>query len=203
MEAFARDDGLWDIDAHITDVKAFVAHLAAVVREAGEPIHDLSIRLSFDAEFNVVDVAASSDAVPYPGHCDRIAAAYRSLVGLNLAQGFRHAVKERVGGIAGCTHLTELAQILPTVAFQAVAGEAFDRESPRAAIHAAGKPFQLDRCHALRTDGPAVAAYYPDWAVSPSAPGGRAAGTAATDGATSLTSSNVHPHHTATEGKLA
>lgn len=196
MEAFARDDGLWDIDAHITDVKAFVAHLAAVVREAGEPIHDLSIRLTFDAEFNVVDVAASSDAVPYPGQCDRIAGAYRSLIGLNLARGFRHTVKERVGGIAGCTHLTELAQILPTMAFQAVAGEAFDREKPAAAIPADVQPFQLGRCHALRTDGPAVATYYPRWATSPS-------GERPRDADTVSTSSNVHPHHTAPEGKLA
>lgn len=198
MEAFARDDGLWDIDAHITDVKAFVAHLAAVVREAGEPIHDLSIRLTFDSEFNIVDVVASSDAVPYPGHCDRLAGVYRSLVGLNLARGFRHAVKERVGGIAGCTHLTELAQILPTAAFQAVAGEAFDPESPRAPTSSDTKPFQLGRCHALRTDGPAVAAYYPRWSVSPSPSGETPQDTGPTPA-----SSNVHPHHTAPEGKLA
>ena len=25
------------------------------------------------------------------------------------------------------------------------------------------KPFQLDRCHALRTDGPTVAQFYPRW----------------------------------------
>ena len=28
-------------------------------------------------------------------------------------------------------------------------------------------PFQLDRCHALRRDGPAVARYYPRWTITP------------------------------------
>jgi len=32
------------------------------------------------------------------------------------------------------------------------------------------KPFQLDKCHALRTDGGAVAQFYPRW-VAKAAPG--------------------------------
>jgi len=28
------------------------------------------------------------------------------LVGLNLMKGFRQAVKERLGGVQGCTHIT-------------------------------------------------------------------------------------------------
>ena len=123
VEAFARDDGLWDLDARITDVKTRDAKLASGVRPAGAPMHDLWLRLTIDIKLTVVGAEAVSDAVPYPGYCDTIGPAYKKLVGLNLLKGFRQAVKQRLSGTAGCTHLTELAQILPTAAIQAFAGE--------------------------------------------------------------------------------
>jgi hypothetical protein len=165
IDAYAREDGLWDIDANISDVKTRDVQAAAGVRPAGEPIHDLWLRLTIDTEMRIVDVAAASDSTPYPGHCDTIAPDYRVLIGLNLMQGFRHELKQRLGGIAGCTHLTELAQILPTAAVQAFAGEVI-RIRDDGADGNATKPFQLDRCHALRSDGAAVAKYYPRWAIA-------------------------------------
>jgi hypothetical protein len=165
IEAFARDDGLWDIDAHITDIKTRDTTLAGSIRPTGSPIHDLWLRLTIDTQLNIVAAEAVSDAVPYPGHCDSIGPAYQQLVGLNLLSGFRQGLKERLSGIFGCTHLTELAQALPTAAIQAFAGDviatrdgANDDEQPQ-------KPFQLDNCHALRSDGPAVAKYYSRWAM--------------------------------------
>jgi hypothetical protein len=55
------------------------------------------------------------------------------LIGLNLMQGFRHELKQRLAGVAGCTHLTELAQILPTAAVQAFAGDVWARDGANAA----------------------------------------------------------------------
>ncbi len=169
IEAFARDDGLWDIDARITDIKTRDATLASGVRPAGMPMHDLSLRLTIDTRLTIVDAEAVSDAVPYPGYCNTIGPAYKHLVGLNLLKGFRQELKQRLSGIDGCTHLTELAQILPTAAIQAFAGEVFASTSDGTGSNEQSnqKPFQLDRCHALRTDGAAVAEYYPRWAVKP------------------------------------
>lgn len=167
VEAFARDDGLWDIDAHITDVKTRDAKLASGVRPAGAPMHDLWLRLTIDTKLTVVDAEAVSDAVPYPGYCDTISPAYKKLVGLNLARGFRQGVMERLSGTAGCTHLSELAHILPTAAIQAFAGEIIDTHDGAGAEEQNQKPFQLDRCHALRSEGEAVAKYYPRWARKP------------------------------------
>ena len=92
--------------------------------------------------------------------------AYARLVGLNLMQGFRQAVRERLGGVLGCTHITDLAQVLPTAVVQAFAGVVFDTrgDSPEGA-----KPFQIDRCQALRSDGATVPPYYPRW-YRPAAP---------------------------------
>lgn len=165
IEAYARDDGLWDIDAHITDVKTRETKLASGARPAGQPVHDLWLRLTIDTQLTIVDAQAVSDAVPYPGYCDAIGPDYRELIGLNLFKGFRDGVKQRLWGVQGCTHLTELAQVLPTAAIQAFAGEVLDTRDGAGADRQAHKPFQLDRCHALRTDGPAVARYYPRWAI--------------------------------------
>lgn len=164
IDAYAREDGLWDLEAALNDSKAGDFRLATGIRPAGEPVHDLRLVVTIDTQCNVVAAYAQSNAVPYPGQCGAITPEYSKLVGLNLLQNFRKLALERLGGIRGCTHLTELANVLPTVAVQAFAGEVFkSHESPQ---YQETKPAQLDRCHALRTDGAAVAQFYPRW-VSP------------------------------------
>lgn len=168
IEGFHRDDGLWDIEAHITDQKTRDFPLASGVRPVGQPVHDMHLRLTIDETLTVRDVEAVSDAVPYPGQCEGIAPAYRQLIGLNLLRGFRRAVLERLGKTAGCTHMTELATLLPTAAIQTFAGEVFKSSNSADAASAAvptAKPFQIDGCHALRSDGEAVRIYYPRWYV--------------------------------------
>ncbi len=166
-QAFEREDGLWDIEARITDTKPRTVALASGPRAANEPIHDLWLRITVDLQLNIVDAEAVSDAVPYPGYCDTIGPAYKQLVGLNLMKGFRHAVRERLAGTAGCTHLTELAGVLPTAVIQAFAGDVVPTRDGQADDDASHPPFQLDRCHALRRDGPAVEKYYPRWTIKP------------------------------------
>ena len=118
-QAFEREDGLWDIDTRITDTKTRVSHLASGDRLPGDPIHDLWLRITINTSLTIVDVDAVSDAVPYPGYCNTIGPAYKKLIGLNLMRGFRKELRERLAGIEGCTHLTELAGVLPTAAIQA------------------------------------------------------------------------------------
>lgn len=160
VQVYSRDDGLWEVDAHLTDVKTHDAPLPAGTRAAGKPIHDMLLRIVVDRELTIVAAGADSQAVPYPDDCDRHGDAYGRLVGLNLLRGFRGALRERVGGVLGCTHITELAQVLPTAVVQALAGEVIDTRGESAT---AERPFQLDRCHALRSDGPAVMTHYPRW----------------------------------------
>jgi hypothetical protein len=158
LAVYARGDGLWEVEARLIDTKTRDFPLAEGMRPAGEPIHDLGLHLVVDTRFNVLEARALGHRVPYPGHCDDYRGAYERLVGLNLMQGFRQAVRERLGGVQGCTHLTELCQTLPTAVIQAFAGEVFDTRGLDGQ-----RPFQLDRCHALRTDGEAVRIHYPRW----------------------------------------
>lgn len=158
VQVYARGDGLWEVDATISDTKTRDARMAAGIRPAGEPIHDMLLRLVVDERFNILEAGAQTRAMPYPELCNAYGDAYGRLVGLNLMKGFRAALRERVGGVIGCTHITELAQVLPTAVVQAFAGEVLDTrgEGPE-------RPFQIDRCHALRADGEAVRLYYPRW----------------------------------------
>ena len=177
IEAYAREDNLWDIDARIRDIKTRDATLATGVRPAGMPIHDLGLRISINTNFDIIDAVAVSSAHPYPGYCDAITPDYTKLIGLNLLRQFRHEVKLRLGGDRGCTHITELVQILPTAAMQAFAGEVLQineaisaNSSPNSSAETSTEqdkqPFQLGRCHALKLTGGAVATYYPRWAKS-------------------------------------
>jgi len=163
FEGYKRADGLWDIEAHLTDVKNHDCQLLTGVRRAGQPIHEMWIRLTIDRGLNVVDATAASDAVPYPGGCEAIAPAYRKLIGLNLARGFRKAVTERLGGVLGCTHPTEMLAGMPTAAIQTFAGEMKEERDD------GSKPFQLDQCHALETTSETVKKWYPKWSRSEAA----------------------------------
>jgi hypothetical protein len=154
-EGYKRADGLWDIEAHLSDVKSHDFHLATGVRRAGQAVHDMWVRITIDRSFTIVDAVAASDAVPYAGGCDTIAPAYRRLVGLSLMKGFRRRVRELLGGVQGCTHMTEMLAGLPTAAIQSFAGQMQQPEDV--------KPFQLDHCHALETSSETVRRWYPKW----------------------------------------
>lgn len=174
VDAYARDDGLWDLEATLTDTKSRDFKLATGVRRQGEPVHDMRLVVTIDTHLTIVAVQAQSSWVPYPGDCDAFPEAYQALVGLNLAQDFRRHVRERLGGVRGCTHLTDLTALLPTAAIQAFSGEVIkvaDGSEGDDPAHAARRPHQIDRCRALRADGPAVARYYPRWHRAPQAPG--------------------------------
>jgi hypothetical protein len=157
FEGYARSDGLWDIEAHLLDIKPDDYLLAPGVRPAGSPVHDMWIRVTIDRKMNVIAAEACTDAMPYPPHCAAIFPDYAGLAGLNLMRGFRKALYERFGAVRGCTHLTELLGQLPSAAIQVFAGEQRDNHDD------GRKPFQLDRCHALDTSGEAVRLYYPRW----------------------------------------
>jgi hypothetical protein len=160
VQVFSRGHGLWEVDATLVDVKGRDAVLGGQPRPAGTPIHDMLLRLVVDERLNIVEAGSSTRWMPYTGLCGEHGDAYSRLAGLNLLQGFRKALQERVGGVLGCTHLTELAQVLPTAVIQAFAGEVIDTRGDAAD---ATQPFQIDRCHALRSSGPAVRTHYPRW----------------------------------------
>ncbi len=168
IEVYARDDGLWDLQAELRDVKTRDVTLSERPRPAGVPVHDMLLIVTINDALDIVDAQSHTLFSPYAS-CGDHDQAYRRLIGLNLLRGFRAAVRERLGGVLGCTHLTELTQVLPTAAIQGLAGLTQIDLPVSEAGRSADMPFQLNRCHALRLDGAAVAEFYPRWA-QPAAP---------------------------------
>jgi len=160
VQVFARSDGLWEVDATLKDTKTRTTQMADGPRLAGEPIHDMLLRVVVNRQLDVLEAGSDTRAMPYPGICSEHGDAYQALVGLNLLKNFHRQVRERLAGVRGCTHITELAQVLPTAVVQGFAGEVIDT---RGTAPDAQQPFQIDRCHALQRHGEAVRLHYPRW----------------------------------------
>jgi hypothetical protein len=157
LEGFKRVDGLWEVEAHLLDTKDQDYPLSSGLIRTGEPVHEMSVRITLDGQFTILEAVVCTDAAPYMGACEAIAPDYSQIVGLNLFRGFLKTVKERFGGVHGCAHLTELLMFLPTAALQTFASEMVESdESLR-------KPYPLDRCHALESHSEVVKRYYPRW----------------------------------------
>jgi Protein of unknown function (DUF2889) len=155
LQAYRRADGLYDVEGHLQDVRAHDITLPRGPLPAGEPIHNMRLRLTVDADATIVTVAAITDAAPFGRSCAVITPDYEKLVGLRVGPGFRSAVRQRLAGVNGCTHLTELLLTMGTGVIQALTGEVPGSEDV--------KPFSLDGCHALDTSGPVVAQFHPRW----------------------------------------
>ena len=160
-EGYERDDGLWDIEAHLTDVKTYGFENRDRGRvEAGEPIHGMWLRLTLDDHFIVHGVEAAMDYTPF-AVCSSITPAHKKLVGERIGTGWNRRVRELLGGTQGCTHMREMLGRMATVAIQTMYGR---RSTAREEAEEAGrKPFVIDGCHAWASDGPVVEIEYPDW----------------------------------------
>ena len=64
-QGFFRDDGLWDIEGHITDEKHYPQDEGwRGVLQPGEYIHNMWIRLTVDEKMVIRDVEATTDNAP-------------------------------------------------------------------------------------------------------------------------------------------
>lgn len=166
VNTFVREDGLYDLESELIDVKAYDFNLqSGEVHKTGKPVHHMLMRVTIDREFTIQNAVAGYKAAPYGKHCSCIGPEYSKLTGLNLLRNFRNEVKKIFSKVNGCTHMTELTYVLPTVAVQTMAGQ--NPGNPSNAHSKTKKPFQLDGCHALRVDGPVAKKFYPIWYVEP------------------------------------
>jgi hypothetical protein len=165
-QGFHRNDGLWDIEAHMTDRKSysFPSHEHGEV-VAGTPFHDMWVRVTLDDSFLIRAIEAVTDASPYR-LCPAITPNFQRLVGLRIGPGFNRKVKELTGGVEGCTHLVELMGPLATTAFQTIfsAKHREERERAESAPEQPRKrPRLIDTCHALASDSPVTKRTWPEF----------------------------------------
>jgi hypothetical protein len=65
VEAYARDDGLWDLDACIRDIKTHDIELAFRPSSRRLPVHDLKLRVTIDRDM-VVTSTPKLRPMPFP-----------------------------------------------------------------------------------------------------------------------------------------
>jgi len=174
---YRRRDGLWDIEGHITDVKAYAFDNDYRGRvEPGDPIHEMWIRLTVDDTLTIRAVEAETDNSPY-AMCGAITPAYEALVGLSIRPGFTRQVRQRLGGAKGCTHLTELIGPVATTAFQTVYPVlARERGQGGAATgtreeNAGARPALLNSCHTFAASSEVVKRIWPEHYLPPTGEG--------------------------------
>jgi hypothetical protein len=189
-QGFFREDGLWDVEGRITDTKSYEhANEWRGPLKPGEFVHDMSIRLTFDHKFTIVDVEAVTDSSPYR-ICGEVAPDFEKLIGLRIGGGFHRAVRERLGGVHGCTHIVELLGPVATTAFQTVSSRKardLNREhraktgtlpkpdAAKASSKPPRKPYVIDTCHAWAADGEVAKRWTPHFYTGPDAEAVRAA----------------------------
>ena len=169
---FLRHDGLWDIEGHITDVKTYGwENPWRGTIAPGTPIHGMTIRLTVDEHLEVRAVEAVMDHTPY-AICPEVAPNFERLVGLRTRTGWRRAVRERLGGTEGCTHLVELLGPLATTAYQTIIP--YQRHRVRQGLSegesdpTTRRPNQIDTCYAWSAKRDVVRRYLPDHYAGPS-----------------------------------
>jgi Protein of unknown function (DUF2889) len=176
INGYRRADGLYDIEAHLSDTKSFgQTNYDRGYIPAGEPVHDMWLRLTIGDSMRIVDVAAVSDQTPY-AVCPHAAANFSRLIGLQIKAGFLRDANQRVGGVLGCTHLRELLQQMATTALQTInpakvrqemreegANDApgSDNTDVRITEKMGGPPKILNTCLAYADNGPLVKRRWP------------------------------------------
>ena len=155
-EGYARDDGLWDIDGWMTDVKTYdVPNQDRNGIPAGVPVHGMGLRMTIDAGLAIRDIVAVQDYTPF-SLCPAITPAFKQLIGLVIGKGFHRLVREKVGGAKGCVHLVDLLGPMATVAYQTL-----DEPLYRAMQEAGARPHFLNACHAWDENGVLAATEFP------------------------------------------
>ena len=187
-QGFFREDGLWDIEGHITDEKSY-DHSSEWrgQMKPGDFIHEMWIRLTLDHRYTIVDVEAVTDQSPYP-ICGDITVNFKKLIGLRIAGGFHREVRARLGGVHGCTHIVELLGPVATTAYHTMssgraralndAHRTRQQNGTAPSSEATGKrrkPYVIDTCHAWASDGAVVKRWAPDFYTGPDAEAVRAA----------------------------
>jgi hypothetical protein len=117
VEAYALDDVTMTLVGRVRDTKP----AGLMIADDPDPldIHHMVVTLTVGyPDLTITDAGVEFHAHPHTT-CPAIVEHYGALVGLSIARGFTHKVRELFGGPRGCTHTTALLQAMAPVAVQA------------------------------------------------------------------------------------
>ena len=157
-DGYLRSDGMLDIEVRLLDTRTHDLPAAlGPARKAGEPLHQMGLRVTVDADMVIRAVESTLDHGPWP-ECPNIGGAYRALIGLRIGKGFSFAARKRFAGPAGCAHMSELLIPIATVAIQTHWAREFVAPTeggslPTMPSDTDERSVMLDSCYGYRSDG--------------------------------------------------
>jgi hypothetical protein len=161
INAYRRNDALMDVEGQIVDVKPFEHHMMDGVRKAGEPVHDLSIRITLDDTLTVQDAVASMDSTAHD-LCPQATPNFKNIIGLQIAAGWNKKVKAAMSPGLGCTHIIEMLAQMASGAKQAMwsrkVGEAANFPSQE---NREMKFDLVNTCYPYRQNSPFIKEHFP------------------------------------------
>ena len=162
-QGFDREDGLWDIEAALNDVKPYDFQVSTERPfPAQDPIHGLKIRVTLNDHMVIQDIATSMDDIPHP-ECAGAPHGMHKLIGSTMGPGWRKVINQHMGGTQGCTHLREMLFNMATAAYQTLPSGQWQRLElagmPQPTV--TRPPFYLGQCHSWAYDSPTVERAYP------------------------------------------
>ena len=159
MRGWGRSDGLYEVEGTVVDRKPHDIGSPGGFKfvPAGEPIHDMGVKLVFDSDMVVREVTTFTSSAPHDA-CFSAGPTLQALNGLRMAAGWRSEVRQRLAGAKSCTHLMELLFPMATVAFQTLTLVRAGRPDP---LDPEGEPVKIDSCFAYASDGDVVKRRWP------------------------------------------
>lgn len=118
VQAYRKADDLILIRGAVRDQKPPGLYLG----DDEQPLTIHHMQIDLEVSFPMMEItAAEVRFVSFPNDiCPDIVEHYDNLVGLSIARGFTHKVRELFGGPKACTHTTALLQAMAPVAIQCV-----------------------------------------------------------------------------------
>ncbi len=118
-------------------------------------VHHLVARIWVQGpDLTISAVDAGMKRIPRQ-ECPEVLPAVQKLVGLKIITGFTQKVKDLIGNVKGCSHLTNLFLTLGPVAVQGY-WAAYGRRPEARSLDNPAISRVIDSCHVWRKDGPYV-----------------------------------------------
>ena len=156
VKGFIRSDKIYEIEGYVKDVRSNEYKNKWIEVPPGIPMHHMQARLAIDHNYIVKEIEVASDSHPYPGICNKVVPNFNVLVGSKIGGGWKKTIKEKLGGVKGCTHIVELLLApIATTAYLTI--YLYNNNIQIDDDNDNNRPGFIDSCFALDSEGEVVA----------------------------------------------
>jgi hypothetical protein len=142
-----HETGVLEIESRLIDTKAYDTHVGfGRPLGAGEPVHDMTIRILVGPDMLIRDIQLRMDSTPFE-ICPEVIQRFEKLKGISIGKGWNAQLSQRFAGTGGCRHLVDLLRGMATVAFQSMARSDWTPEA---------LAWVSNSCHAFDQKGPVM-----------------------------------------------